>query len=178
MSFVLIRVGNSDRPASSEDVTDIRRLLSAIQDDGDLDLVTHHAITFDHIEKADGVSVWKLGDQDFPASTKDIENFQQELIDASSQSRPVVWNHLVTYRNISLFPDQLLGDTEDSDSSTADLEKHTLVKDGLATIEGQIALFQAMLSPLRRGLVESVSDDIEHVVLPLLREIKDDKDNA
>lgn len=94
MSFTLIKVGTKDRPATKEDIQDIKQMVVAVMKDQSLSLVTHHAVVFEKIPTYDGIiTVYKVGDEDCPASSEDIADLQKELTESAAEKRPVVWYH-------------------------------------------------------------------------------------
>jgi hypothetical protein len=89
MSFTLVRVGTRERPASPEDIEDIKNLVIKIKGQPDLSLVTHHAIDFEHVQPGYGETiVYHLGEEERPASPEDIEDFQKELASRSCGRAP------------------------------------------------------------------------------------------
>jgi hypothetical protein len=102
-NFTLIKVGDKDRPATQEDVDDVREAVRKAKDDKDLSLVTHHAIKFDQIKTYEGTAtVYKIGSPDRPATSEDIEDFKEELENALKEKRPVIWAHAVEVDYVKL----------------------------------------------------------------------------
>lgn len=104
MSFTLIRVGTVKRPASLEDILDIRQKVRELAKDKGLSLVTHHCIEFEEVycSSSDHRLVYKVGTPEQPATTADIESLQEELKDAAEECRPVVTHYAVQVTEVKV----------------------------------------------------------------------------
>ena len=95
--ILLVKVGSDERPAGPSDIESVKK--SLVIKDVDM-IVSHHAIDFVMIPRLKPFQtlVWKIGNDNRPASVEDMKAFEKLLAEvASSESGTIVTHHAVDF---------------------------------------------------------------------------------
>ena len=98
--FIIIKIGNDERPAGPEDIETVENQIEQTLMDPELTIITHHAFDVLHIPKLkpNQILVVKVGSEERPAGPADIEAIQKTLVDrADSDKNYIVTHHAVDF---------------------------------------------------------------------------------
>ena len=105
MNLTVIKVGNKNRPATDEDLEDIRQQYEAIRSKKELShFVTHHAVDVIKVREGEYTNemvIYKIGDDEHPATEEDINSFKDELEKCLKSGNPLIWHHSLSIDVIS-----------------------------------------------------------------------------
>jgi hypothetical protein len=99
----LWKIGNNDRPATKEDLKDFAKNIEDTLGGKNLNLISHHAVEVETIQSEmfeQYIIAWKIGNDDFPATQKDIDNLSKNVSKAyriinSGENAHMICNHTI-----------------------------------------------------------------------------------
>lgn len=90
----LVKIGSERRPASIEDILQVKKVFLDSYKLKNAKIITHHEVNI--IELHDHYTpIFKVGNDNRPASPEDITDFQKEVEAADSENRPIFTHHAV-----------------------------------------------------------------------------------